>query len=111
MMAEPFGTNFMDSAGDPITGGAANTEIWFLRQADGFYYDHDDSTFKASGWTTLKEAMTEVDATNDAGYYALSVDVSGWDDGRYQVRCRYDDGGTDIVNAARDFIMQDGVAW
>jgi len=109
-MATPFGTSFYDSDGVAITGSAANTAIKFRRAADGYYLDHADGTFKASGWTTLETTMTEVDATNDPGYYEFSQDVSTWDDGWYQVSIDHDD-GTDVIHARRDFYVKDGEAW
>lgn len=78
-----------NSSGDPITGGAASTEIKLRRVVDGYLFDWSDSTFKNTGWTTLGATMTEVDATNLAGAYKKAVTESGFNDGWYHVFTRY----------------------
>jgi len=108
-MAEPFSIKIFDNSGNAITGGAASTTLRLMRESDGYYYDHDDATFKASGWTTLTTALTEVDATNDPGHYSLSIDVSGWTEGRYQADIRYS--GTPKRAGYRDFYVSGGVAY
>ena len=66
-----------------ITGSGANTTLKIRREADGFLFDFDDSTFKALEWVALTAVLSEIDGTNFAGYYKKDIDVSAWDDGRY----------------------------
>lgn len=74
----------LDSNGDPVTGGSASTAFTLRRGADGFLYDFDDATFKAAGWTSATQALTEEDAVNLPGWYTLTIDVTDFDDGWYQ---------------------------
>ena len=55
----------------PITG--ASVSIRIRRISDDYFYDWDDSTFKASGWTTIADTMSEVDATNDYGFSLINI--------------------------------------
>lgn len=64
-----------DSAGDLITG-SGSLDLTIYREYDGYYYDFSDSTFKASGWTSSSTAMTELDATGNAGVYYYDWDAS-----------------------------------
>lgn len=95
-----------NSSGDPITGGAASTEIKLRRVADGYLFDWNDSTFKASGWTTLGATMTEVDATNLAGAYKKTVTESGFNDGWYEIFTRYT--GTPKIAGEMSFLIEGG---
>ena len=61
------------------TGKTARAEI--VRRTDNYRYDWDDATFKASGWTTRRQTMTE--DTTTLGWYRESVDPAAWDDGEY----------------------------
>ena len=97
---------FFDDSNDPITGGAASTTIKLRRVTDGYLFDFDDSTFKASGWTTVADALAEVDATNLAGYYKKVITISGFNDGNYQVFVSYSDAVT--RNGDLEVIIKDG---
>jgi len=77
----------------PISGATINVKI--RRISDDYFYDWDDSTFKNSGWTTIAQAMTEVDSTNDIGKYKMTFDTSGFDDDTYEVRADYNSGGVE----------------
>lgn len=59
----------LSPAGDGLTGAASTLLIWIRRASDGRFLDFADMTFKASGWTTRQQAMTEADATNAPGLY------------------------------------------
>lgn len=61
----------LDSLGDPATG-RATIRVRMYRRSDGQFLDWSDMTFKAAGWTTLDATMTEVDAVNAPGHYALT---------------------------------------
>ena len=75
----------LDAAGTTITGlGDVLVEI--RRKSDGFYYDFNDTTFKASGWTTRQQAMTELDVTNSAGVYYYDFNTTGLSDDEYFIR-------------------------
>lgn len=59
------------ATGLPLTG-ATDLFVRIRRVSDGFYFNWSDSTFKSSGWTTLNQILTEQDATNAAGLYAVT---------------------------------------
>ncbi len=59
------------ATGAPLTG-ATDLFVRLRRVSDGFYFDWSDSTFKSSGFTTLNQTLTEQDATNAAGLYAVT---------------------------------------
>ena len=65
--------------------GSSDLKVKIKRDADDFFFDFDDTTFKADTFTTLAATMAEIDATNAAGEYEQAVDVSGWDDGIYTI--------------------------
>ncbi len=95
-----------DDNQDPVTGGAASTSVKIRRGSDGYLYDWNDGAFKNSGWTTLSATLTEIDATNLAGYYKKDVTESGWTDGWYQVFVRYT--GTPKRNGDIEFLLEGG---
>lgn len=64
---------FIDEDDTPITG--ASPIITIKRNSDDFYYDFNDKTFKAAGWTTRLGTMTEFDATLDPGLYEYDFDI------------------------------------
>lgn len=92
----------------PITGGSAGTSYKVRRGADGYLFDFSDTTFKASGWTTLTAALTEVDATNLSGVYVAAFDTALWTDGEYQLDAIYSAGGV-VLYATERVLLQDGV--
>ena len=73
----------VDSVGAPVTGRGANIALKIRRSSNGYLYDWGDSTFKASGWTTLSQSMSEVNAVSFAGFYNRNVTTTGWADGWY----------------------------
>jgi hypothetical protein len=75
----------LDSNGSSITG-LSDVLLSIRRISDGYWLDFDDNTFKNSGWTTRQQAMTEIDAANDAGKYKYDFDTSGYADDTYQMR-------------------------
>jgi hypothetical protein len=75
----------MDSNGDPVTG-LSDVLLSIRRISDGHWLDFDDNTFKGSGWVSRQTAMSEVDATNDAGKYYYDFDTSGFADDTYEIR-------------------------
>ena len=95
-----------DDRNKAITGGAANTTLKVRREADGFLYDWNDSTFKSSGWTSLTAALAEDDATNNAGFYTKSVTTTSWDDGNYLFITRYSDAVT--RNGVEQVLVKNG---
>lgn len=61
----------------PLTGLATVVlSIWRMNVAAVEWYDFDDDTFKASGWTTRQQAMAELDATYSPGVYHYLWDTS-----------------------------------
>lgn len=72
---EPIDVYVTNRRSEPLTG-LTSIYIRIRRVSDGYYYDWNDDTFKNTGWTTLDQVLTEVDATNFPGLYSLS---GGWD--------------------------------
>jgi len=70
------------------SGGVTAVAFGIVRISDGYWYDFSDSTFKASGWTTQYQSMTE----NQNG---LWVYASGWTTpnttGQYRVNYKVTD--------------------
>lgn len=66
---------------DVVYPTALSVTVEIVRRLDAYRYDWDDATFKAEGWTTRKQALTEDTIT--LGWYASSVDPATWDDGEY----------------------------
>ena len=90
----------LDGSLDPLTG-KADILIAIQRVSNGHWYDFDDDTFKAAGWTTRQTAMTEVSAANAAGEYYYDFDTSAITnaaaDDTYMVRVEQSP-GTDAAN-------------
>lgn len=82
----------LDASGQPLTG-YTSIRCYVMRD-NGDQYDFNDSTFKASGWTTRLATMTQVDATIAAGWYKYGAgfDTTGLANGRYVIT--YVDAGT-----------------
>ena len=55
------------------TGLSANLTLRIVRSSDGYLFDWNDRTFKASGWTTKNQAATEADSTNAPGLYYWTI--------------------------------------
>lgn len=66
------------STGGAVTGESPTVAVW--RVEDGYYLDWADSTFKASGWTTQYQSLTEIGTT---GRYSREVATTSWDPGNY----------------------------
>ena len=97
----------VDQAGDPIVGGGADSSLRVRRSVDGYLLDWDDMTFKASGWTTPATLFIEIDAVNLPGYYHKIIDISGWDDGLYQLMAAYVAGEV-VARGHSDLQVQSG---
>jgi hypothetical protein len=69
--------------------GQTNVLVSIRRRSDDAWLDFDDGAFKAAGWTTRQQAMTELDATNDAGVYYYNFSTAGRDDDVYEVRIEH----------------------
>jgi len=65
----------LDGSLDPITG-KTDILLSIMRVSDGWSYDFNDDTFKNAGWTTRREAMTEVSASLAPGDYRYDFDTS-----------------------------------
>lgn len=81
---EPIVVRVTDITGTFLTG-LTDLYIRLVRVGDGFALDHADSTWKASGWTSLNgTALTELNATAIPGAYKFpGIDLSattGWVD-------------------------------
>lgn len=61
----------VDGNSAPLTG-LSDLYIRLQRASDGYLYDWNDATWKAAGWTTLNQALAEIDATNLPGLYELT---------------------------------------
>ena len=94
-----------DAAGNAISGSTDLT-IRIKRDIDNYFYDFDDSSFKASGWVSISIQLSEPDATNMPGEYEVSMDVSGWNDGLYTAYTQY--GGSLAWTDTIEFGVYDG---
>lgn len=56
--------------------GLGTVLLSIQRVSDDFWYDFNDDTFKAAGWTTRQQVMTQVSATLAAGEYYFDWDTS-----------------------------------
>jgi hypothetical protein len=72
---EPIKYAARDILGAPLTG-KTDLLVKIYRRSDGQYLDWTGMTFKAAGWTTLQQTMTEVDAVNLQGIYRTDFDTS-----------------------------------
>jgi len=67
---EPVQVYVTDVSGRPLTSKTdIKLSVW--RASDGYSLDWSDDTFKASGWTTRQQALTELDGVNLRGWYRL----------------------------------------
>jgi hypothetical protein len=78
-----------DSDNQPILGGSANIAFALRRGNDGYFYDHHDCTFKASGWVSVTAVMDEVNAIIMPGVYSVDIEHTTLDDGYYQTYVQY----------------------
>ena len=95
----------VDTNGDPITGGAPTLIVRDL--PDRQLYDWDTGTFKSSGHITLKQPMSETDATNLPGFYEIALNIINFN-GRYQMIAQ------DEVNnkySESEMFIVDGYIW
>jgi hypothetical protein len=107
---EPIEVLILDGSLVPITG-KSDILISIRRTSDDYYYDFDDDTFKNSGWTTRREAMTEVDSVNDPGVYGYDFDTSAitnkTTDDTYMIRVDQSP-GTDAKNLPQGGEIKEG---
>lgn len=94
--------------GSPITG-ATPTLTW-EENTTGYLYDFNDSTFKASGWTTVAADMSEVDSTNLPGVYAKSISTYQLS-GTYTLYAKYSGATTadDQYSAPVELVIVNGI--
>lgn len=69
-----------DFSGNPVTGQTVRVGI--QRASDGYFYDFNDSTFKASGWTTRLSTLT-YETTGEYYYKNITIDNGGIVSGDY----------------------------
>ena len=100
-----FKAGLYDASGNAISGSTDLT-MKIKRDVDDYFYDFDDSSFKASGWVSISSQLSEPDATNMPGEYEASVDVSAWNDGVYTTYIQY--GGTPAWTDTIEFRVYDG---
>lgn len=96
-----FSYGIYDADGSGITGSTDLT-LKIRRQADDYLFDFNTTTFKASGWTTVAQTMTQIDATNLPGEYRHSLNVASFSDGMYNAYFVYAGG-----NGLRAFVDSD----
>ena len=75
----------LDENGDFITG-LSDVLVEIQRTSDNYYLDFNDNTFKASGWTTRQETMTELYYSYSPGSYYYDFDTTGFSDDEYFIR-------------------------
>jgi len=61
--------NIVDLDGDHVSGETVTLQI--QKASNGYWYDFNDDTFKASGWTSKTVNLTE-DSTNGLYYYTFN---------------------------------------
>lgn len=76
---------------EPITIGyttGKTVQLAVRRDSDGLWLDFSDNTFKAAGWVTPKQAVTELSGAGIpagvVGEYRATVDPAAWTAGEYQ---------------------------
>jgi len=100
-----FKAGIYDASGSGITG-SSDLGVKIKRDADDYFYDFNDDTFKPSGWVSISGTLTEVDATIVPGEYEVNEDVSGWDDGVYTAYFQY--AGISAWTDAEEFRVYSG---
>lgn len=70
----------LDTAGAPVTGQTVTVKI--KKQSNGQYFDFSDSTFKASGWTSLTANMS-YDSTGEFYFYTWTPPASETSSNQY----------------------------
>lgn len=75
----------LDENGDFITG-LSDVLVEIQRTSDNYYLDFNDNTFKASGWATRQETMTELYYSYSPGSYYYDFDTTGFSDDEYFIR-------------------------
>jgi hypothetical protein len=79
----------LDGSLAPLTG-LTTVVVSIRRASDDTFYDFNDFTFKASGWTTRQQQMSEIDSANAPGEYAYDWDTSAMTnperDDTYEIR-------------------------
>jgi hypothetical protein len=73
-VVEPIEALIVDVNNNALTG-LTDIKIDCRRKSDGKLLDWNDFTFKSSGWTQRQLALTETDATNEAGWYRYSFNM------------------------------------
>jgi hypothetical protein len=102
-----FKAGIYDASGSGITG-STDLVIKIKRDADNYFYDFDDSTFKASGWTTISDTFSEVNASVVPGEYEYNLDTSGFSDGIYTAYVEYTGSQTTAYRDKIEFICLRG---
>jgi len=97
-----------DADGDAIAG-SSDLKVKIKRDADDYFFDFDDTTFKADSHTTIDSAMSEIDGTNAPGEYELAVATASWDDGIYTIYCNYS--GSPKQNGSDQVVITGGVEY
>lgn len=69
--SEPIQIFVVDEDADALTG-LTDLFVRLRRDSDGEYFDWDDSTFKAAGWTERDKLLVEVDSSLAPGLYEVS---------------------------------------
>lgn len=83
-----FKEGLYDASGTGITG-SSDLKVKIKRDSDDYFYDFDDNTFKASGWTTINSAMSEVNASVVPGEYEYNLNTLNFSDGIYTAYIHY----------------------
>jgi hypothetical protein len=65
----------VNANGEMLTG-KTDILLSLVNPTNGYWYDFNDDTFKASGWTTRQVAMSETDSTNAPGMYHYDFDTN-----------------------------------
>jgi len=106
MANENFSWLLLDTVNEPVTSASPAPTLLIRRVSDDFIYDWDDSTFKSSGWVTKSQDMTEIGATDFAGVYDATLNVTSFA-GYYYAYLVYNN-SADVQRIAKEFNVIDG---
>lgn len=78
------------NSGTGVIRSAPFVKAWIRRRSDGYLYDFNSESFKASGWGLAYTNLCELDSVNLRGYYSRWVRIKDWQEGEYDIIYRHD---------------------
>jgi len=102
-----FKAGLYDASGDPISS-STDLGVKIKRDADDYFYDWNDSSFKATGHTTISGQMAEINITVVPGEYEKNVNTSSWSAGVYTAYTEYTGTATTKFRDTIEFVVLGG---